>query len=74
MRSEVRKWRLWWVPVQGVLGGAMGARVVQNLVFVVAGLAVLLLLRAVHHRFSSRPRPPGLPGLHSPSRRSPLRL
>ncbi|KAK9918404.1 hypothetical protein WJX75_003872 [Coccomyxa subellipsoidea] len=55
---------------------AVNARIVQNVVFVMAGLAVLMLLRAAHHRFyarsSSRLAAPG--GLHSsPHRRSPLR-
>ncbi|CAL8464154.1 g3689 [Coccomyxa elongata] len=53
---------------------AVNARIVQNVVFLMAGLAVLLLLRAVHHRFyAPRARQPIPGGLHSTPRRSPMR-
>lgn len=54
---------------------AVNARIVQNVVFVMAGLAVLMLLRAAHHRFYARVRL-AVPGAlqTSPHRRSPLRL
>ena len=54
---------------------AVSARFVQNVVFVMAGLAVLMLLRAAHHRFHARGRAAaGASGPHSsPHRRSPLR-
>ena len=69
------RWLLCW-GVQVAFSEAVNARIVQNVVFVMAGLAVLMLLRAAHHRFyarsSSRLAAPG--GLHSsPHRRSPLR-
>lgn len=62
------------VAGQVAFSEAVNARIVQNVVFLVAGLAVLLLLRAVHHRFyAPRARQPIPGGLHSTPRRSPMR-